>query len=113
LNTSHSKWLCILTPITFITYDKQTHLTTILIITNMTVSTLVKSHWSHLMYVCLCRGVTDHQIRTAIAEGADLQGIRDQLGVMTQCGKCAPITKEIARNCQGGSQNSVQLWSAV
>ena len=43
------------------------------------------------MYICLCNGITDGQIRREIRAGActsfsDLQG---QLGVALQCGKCA------------------------
>jgi bacterioferritin-associated ferredoxin len=42
------------------------------------------------MYVCLCSGITDKQIRRAIADGAgSLQALRDQLGVASQCGGCA------------------------
>lgn len=48
------------------------------------------------MYVCLCKGVTDRQIRRAIEEGADsLRALRAELGVMTQCGKCGCTTKEL------------------
>jgi bacterioferritin-associated ferredoxin len=42
------------------------------------------------VYICLCHGITDAQIRSCVAEGArtlcDLSG---ELGVATQCGKCA------------------------
>ncbi|PKM04894.1 MAG: hypothetical protein CVV16_03135 [Gammaproteobacteria bacterium HGW-Gammaproteobacteria-6] len=42
------------------------------------------------MYVCLCKGVTDKQIRNAVAEGASsLRDLRQALDVATQCGKCA------------------------
>ncbi len=49
------------------------------------------------MYVCLCKGVTDHQIRSAIQQdGAQtLRAVRNQLGVSTQCGKCAKFAKEV------------------
>ncbi|MGZ5093704.1 MAG: (2Fe-2S)-binding protein [Burkholderiales bacterium] len=42
------------------------------------------------MYICLCHGITESQIRGCIERGArslcDLQG---ELGVATQCGSCA------------------------
>ena len=42
------------------------------------------------MYICICHGITDHQIRSCVKDGArtlcDLSG---QLGVATQCGSCA------------------------
>ena len=41
------------------------------------------------MFVCLCSGITDHQIRAAAASGCDtLKQLRDQLEVGTNCGKC-------------------------
>ncbi|MCV6615904.1 MAG: bacterioferritin-associated ferredoxin [Cellvibrionaceae bacterium] len=48
------------------------------------------------MYVCLCKGITDSQIRDAVCSGASsLRQVRSQLGVMSQCGKCGVLTKEI------------------
>ncbi|WOJ91991.1 bacterioferritin-associated ferredoxin [Congregibacter variabilis] len=41
------------------------------------------------MYVCICNGITDKQIKNAVAEGAtSLQLLRDELGVGSQCGSC-------------------------
>ena len=52
------------------------------------------------MYVCLCKSITDSQIRSAIEEGAQsLRDLRDGLGVMTQCGQCACLTKDIVKRC--------------
>jgi len=39
------------------------------------------------MYVCLCTGVTDGQIRE----------VRQATGVASQCGKCACLAKEVVR----------------
>ncbi|MCJ8312097.1 MAG: bacterioferritin-associated ferredoxin [Saccharospirillaceae bacterium] len=48
------------------------------------------------MYVCLCKGITDSQIKNAVDDGAtSLRALRKELGAMTQCGKCASLTKEI------------------
>jgi bacterioferritin-associated ferredoxin len=42
------------------------------------------------MIVCVCRRVSDHQIRQAAAEGAvSLECLQFDLGVATQCGRCA------------------------
>jgi bacterioferritin-associated ferredoxin len=42
------------------------------------------------MIVCVCRRVSDHQIRQAAAEGAaSLECLQFELGVATQCGRCA------------------------
>ena len=50
------------------------------------------------MYVCLCQGVTDGQIREAIYEGCcSYRDVRESLGVGTQCGKCACTAKQVVR----------------
>ncbi|MFC2971053.1 bacterioferritin-associated ferredoxin [Azotobacter bryophylli] len=50
------------------------------------------------MYVCLCQGVTDGQIREAIYEGCcSYRDVRQALGVGTQCGKCASQAKQVTR----------------
>lgn len=51
------------------------------------------------MYVCLCQGITDRQIRAAVDDGANsLRDVRAALGVASQCGKCGKLTKEIIRD---------------
>jgi bacterioferritin-associated ferredoxin len=48
------------------------------------------------MYVCVCNGVTDKQIRRAIAGGAQsVQSLRDELGVASQCGGCLEHTLQL------------------
>ena len=48
------------------------------------------------MYVCVCNGVTDHQIRDAVSEGAgSLHELRTALGVASCCGRCADCAQEI------------------
>lgn len=43
------------------------------------------------MYVCLCRAVTDHQIRQAVEDGVNhFRELRDALDVGTCCGRCVP-----------------------
>ena len=43
------------------------------------------------MYVCVCKAVSDHRIRHEIREHGvcTLAGLRQRLGVATQCGRCA------------------------
>lgn len=51
-----------------------------------------------LMYVCLCVGVTDGQIREAIYQGCcSYKEVRDTTQVGTQCGKCACLAKQVVR----------------
>lgn len=50
------------------------------------------------MYVCLCRAVTDRQIRQAVELGArSLDDLKEGLGVATGCGKCAAHACAILR----------------
>jgi len=53
------------------------------------------------MYVCLCHGVTDREIREAADNGiSSMRQLGKELGVGTQCGRCARparLTESIAR----------------
>jgi len=50
------------------------------------------------MYVCLCQGITDSQIRQAVRRGcASFRELRNCLGVASQCGKCARSAKQLLR----------------
>ncbi|MEE4880078.1 bacterioferritin-associated ferredoxin [Pseudomonas alliivorans] len=59
------------------------------------------------MYVCLCQGVTDGQIREAILEGCcSYREVRETLGVASKCGKCACLAKEVVRDTLTELQSS-------
>lgn len=63
------------------------------------------------MYVCLCKGVTDRDIRKAVSEGAtSLREVRDCTGAMTQCGRCRHSTREVL---QESLTQAVQHYPAV
>jgi len=48
------------------------------------------------MIVCVCRRVSDHQIRQAVAEGAhSLECLQIDLGVAMQCGRCADCASKV------------------
>lgn len=48
------------------------------------------------MYVCICKSVTDKQIRRAAAKGVDnLYELREELGVASGCGSCADMANTI------------------
>lgn len=50
------------------------------------------------MYVCLCHGVTDRTIREAAENGvSSMRQLGKELGVGTQCGRCASTAREILR----------------
>lgn len=48
------------------------------------------------MYVCLCRGITDQDIKDAVNNGAgSYREIRDLLDLGTCCGRCAPEARAV------------------
>ena len=48
------------------------------------------------MFVCICKGVTERQIRAAIDEGAaSVQDLSARLGVATGCGCCADFAADL------------------
>ena len=48
------------------------------------------------MYVCVCKAVTDGQIRNAVDQGCcSMRELRNELGVATQCGRCAVTAREV------------------
>jgi len=50
------------------------------------------------MYVCLCQGVTDREIREAADSGVNsMRQLGKELGVGRQCGRCACSAREILR----------------
>jgi bacterioferritin-associated ferredoxin len=67
------------------------------------------------MYVCLCQGITDKEIRAAVASGATtLEALRHTLGVASQCGQCGDLAGEIvSESLEEFSQSSTALFYAI
>ena len=66
------------------------------------------------MYICLCKAVTDGQIRQAVHDGAgSLRAVRDELGIMTTCGKCACEARDLVKNTLEENTNNSQFYSAA
>ena len=64
------------------------------------------------MYVCLCVGVTDGQIRDAIYEGCcSYKDVRAATNVASQCGKCACLAKQVVRETLSSLQASQSVMS--
>lgn len=48
------------------------------------------------MYVCVCKAITDHDIREAARNGAlTLDDLRLDLGVASECGNCAAYALQL------------------
>jgi bacterioferritin-associated ferredoxin len=61
------------------------------------------------MYVCICRAVTDSQIRHAANNGAStLKDLRQSLGVASECGQCASCAKDCLRKHSASNTTALQ-----
>ena len=67
------------------------------------------------MYVCICKGITDTQIRAAVQDGASsLREVNSSLGVASQCGKCGIMARDIVRESLNDlAESNQQLFYAV
>jgi len=65
------------------------------------------------MYVCICKAVTDRQIRQAAEGGARTLGdLRRELGVTADCGRCASCAHQClkeARHCAAHPNDCLPL----
>ena len=57
------------------------------------------------MYVCVCKAVTERQVREAVSDGArSLKDLRRELGVTSDCGQCAACARQcLTAMCGPGS----------
>lgn len=54
------------------------------------------------MYVCICKAVTDRQIRCAVRDGViTFERLQMELGVATCCGRCAPTARRVLAEALG------------
>ncbi len=61
------------------------------------------------MIICVCRRVSDHQIRQAAADGAhSLECLQFDLGVATQCGRCADCASRVLCDARAAGSNHQQ-----
>lgn len=65
------------------------------------------------MYVCVCKGVTDHQIRREVDDGArSFRDVQAATGCSTQCGKCACVAKSITREAVSEARAAADMGLA-
>lgn len=90
-------------------------LTTILININILASfTQLSQDTQPIMYVCLCKAVTDTQIRQAVENGATSFGqIRKDLSLAAQCGKCGILARQVYNESIERNMDQQQLFYAV
>ena len=65
-------------------------------------------HYLYGMFVCICKQVTDGQIRDAVNNGASsFSDVQSELGVATQCGECKNHARQCMRSCLSQCQSNV------
>lgn len=48
------------------------------------------------MYVCICKAISDQDIKSAVIDGADdIEKVAEQLGAGTGCGTCREFAQEV------------------
>ena len=66
------------------------------------------------MYVCLCKGITEDHIRSAVVDGASSYGeVRSTLGVSTQCGRCSLHARSVFHNAISALKESELFYPAA
>jgi bacterioferritin-associated ferredoxin len=59
------------------------------------------------MYVCVCKAVTERQVRQAVSNGAQsLKDLRRELGVSSDCGQCASCARQCLEEMNGHSKGT-------
>ena len=63
------------------------------------------------MYICICNGITDKQIRRAAKAGAmSIRALQNELGVAAGCGSCREAASEILSECDRRSAPRPQVY---
>ena len=66
------------------------------------------------MFVCLCKNVSDRQLKQAVEDGADSwRAVRLKTECATQCGKCACTAKGIVDDALARKYADLGLGYAV
>ena len=52
------------------------------------------------MYVCICKGITDKQIKQMVLEQGvgSIRELKQQLDIASQCGTCVKLTQQVIDN---------------
>lgn len=68
------------------------------------------------MIICVCKSVSDHQIKSAVEVGATTyESLQETFGVGTQCGSCACEVKDVLQQAKmkGAKKNLTACQSAL
>jgi bacterioferritin-associated ferredoxin len=65
------------------------------------------------MYICICQKITCGQIRAAASAGvSSVRDLKQQLGVASQCGKCAGCARGVLDEALDGKSQKDALQSS-
>ncbi|KGE02554.1 bacterioferritin-associated ferredoxin [Pseudohaliea rubra] len=66
------------------------------------------------MFVCLCNGITESQIRAAASTGiSTLEELTEHLGVASQCGQCGAMAQAVLEEGGGMAIPEDRFYAAV
>jgi len=65
------------------------------------------------MYVCICKGITQREIQSAVEAGASLRDIRKTMGVASECGSCGQCAKRLVKQTQANMSMMDSLSYAI
>lgn len=68
----------------------------------------------HLVYVCICNGVTDHQIREAAEAGVATVGeLTMRTGCGSNCGSCLDMAAELLAKARATAPLGLPMFGAA
>ena len=66
------------------------------------------------MFVCLCNGITESQIRAVASTGiSTLEELTERLGVASQCGQCGAMAQAVLEENGGLAIPEDRFYAAV
>ena len=66
------------------------------------------------MFVCVCKGITDQQIKSAVVNGANsVATVNQKLGIASQCGRCASMARDIIKDTLVEMEQSSSMFYQV
>ncbi|CAK7006770.1 (2Fe-2S)-binding protein [Saezia sanguinis] len=58
------------------------------------------------MIVCVCRRISDREITDCAQQGMGFDEVQFELGVATQCGRCADCAKSVIGQCHSSHEHA-------
>lgn len=65
------------------------------------------------MYICICRQITDSQIRERCRDGeVSMADLRNELGLASDCGRCGKFARQLINETLAGRDLSAIAYAA-